>query len=66
MPRELLARMDRVNPNRSAFVELADRACLAEITKHRRESRDRRIIQKNADRLNAEAMDVLGYQRFDL
>ena len=63
LPQELLASIDRVNSNRSAFVELAARAYLAQIEKERRDAKDRQIIEKNVDRLNAEAMDVLGYQR---
>ena len=63
LPQELLASIDRVNSNRSAFVELAARAYLAQIEKERRDAKDRQIIEKNVDRLNAEAMDVLEYQR---
>jgi len=42
---------------------LAARAYLAQIEKERRDAQDRQIIEKNVDRLNAEAMDVLEYQR---
>jgi len=46
--------MGRANPNRSAH--------LARLEKTRREAQDAEIINANADRLNREAMDVLGYQ----
>lgn len=59
LPADLLREIDRVDPNRSAFVERAVRAYLARI----REAQDLRIINVHADRLNKEAMDVLGYRR---
>ena len=39
------------------------RAYLARLERARREARDIEIINRNADRLNAEALDVLDYQR---
>jgi len=63
LPAELLAIIDQVNPNRSDFIERAARAYLAQAAKTKREARDREIIEHCADRLNAEAKDVLEYQR---
>jgi metal-responsive CopG/Arc/MetJ family transcriptional regulator len=63
LPQDLLARIDRLDSNRSAFVERAARAYLARLERARREARDIEIINRNAGRLNAEAMDVLEYQR---
>jgi len=62
LPEELLARIDRVERNRSAFVEKASRVYLANLERQRRNARDLEIINTNADRLNAEAEDVLDYQ----
>ena len=62
LPSDLLAGIDRVNPNRSAFLEQAALAHLARIEKAKLDARDIEIINANADRLNAEAMDVLDYQ----
>jgi metal-responsive CopG/Arc/MetJ family transcriptional regulator len=63
LPPDLLASIDRVDSNRSAFVERAARAYLGQAERARQENRDIEIINRNADRLNAEAMDVLDYQR---
>ncbi len=63
LPAELLALIDQVNSNRSAFVEQAARAHLARLKRMQRDERDSRIINANAKRLNAEARDVLEYQR---
>ena len=63
LPADLLATIDQVSTNRSAFVERAARAYLARLDKASREARDIEIINRNAERLNAEALDVLGYQR---
>jgi len=62
LPKELLTRIDRVDSNRSAFVEKASRVYLASIERARRNARDLQILNANADRLNAEAMDALQYQ----
>jgi|HubBroStandDraft_6_1064221.scaffolds.fasta_scaffold3160072_2 metal-responsive CopG/Arc/MetJ family transcriptional regulator len=62
LPQELLARIDRVDRNRSAFVEKASRVYLASLERARRNARDLEILNANADRLNAEASDVLEYQ----
>ena len=50
--------------SRSAFIEEALAKHLAEIERREREERDIEIINRNADRLNAEAMEVLEYQVF--
>lgn len=63
LPGDLLAMIDQVEPNRSAFVEQASRAYLARLQRRQRDARDAKIINANAKRLNAEARDVLGYQR---
>ncbi len=62
LPQELLARIDRVERNRSAFVEKASRVYLASLERARRNARDLEILNANANRLNAEAADVLEYQ----
>ncbi len=63
LPRELLTRIDRVDRNRSALLELAAEAYLKQLARKDRDRRDAGIIERNADRLNREAADVLGYQR---
>jgi hypothetical protein len=55
----LLEAIDQIESNRSAFIERASRVYLARMP----QARDIQIINANADRLNAEAADVLGYQR---
>jgi metal-responsive CopG/Arc/MetJ family transcriptional regulator len=62
LPEELLKSIDRADSNRSAFIERASRAYLARLEKARREAKDAEIINRNATRLNEEAMDVLEYQ----
>ena len=62
LPAELLKTVDRADSNRSAFIERAILAYLARLQKAAREARDVEIINRNADRLNAEAADVLEYQ----
>lgn len=54
--------IDRLDQNRSAFLERAARAYLARLEKAKRESRDVEIINRHAARLNREARDVLDYQ----
>jgi metal-responsive CopG/Arc/MetJ family transcriptional regulator len=62
LPKELLTRIDRIGKNRSAFLEKASRVYLSSLERARRDAHDLAIINANADRLNAEAMDVLEYQ----
>ncbi len=62
LPSDLLKSIDRLDSNRSAFIERASRAYLARLERAQREARDAEIINANAERLNHEAMDVLDYQ----
>lgn len=48
--------------NRSDFVEAAIWAFIKQIIRDQQNARDIEIINRNADRLNAEALDVLAYQ----
>jgi len=59
---DVLQSIDRLDSNRSAFIERACRASLARLEKAKREARDTQIINRHAARLNQEAMDVLEYQ----
>jgi metal-responsive CopG/Arc/MetJ family transcriptional regulator len=60
---DLLNRLDRIDKNRSALLERAAIAWLAHLERQMRDRKDMEIIDRNADRLNREAMDVLGYQQ---
>jgi len=62
LPKDLLLSIDRQNRNRSAFIEKASRAYLARLDKTSREAMDERTINRHADRLNREALEVLEYQ----
>lgn len=48
--------------NRSDFIEAAIWAFINQIVRDQQNARDIEIINRNADRLNAEALDVLAYQ----
>ena len=63
LPAELLGRLDRLDKNRSALLERAALAYLARLEREERDRRDCEIINRNAERLNREARDTLGYQR---
>jgi metal-responsive CopG/Arc/MetJ family transcriptional regulator len=63
LPEELLGRLDRVDNNRSALLERAALAYLAHIEREKRDQKDIEIINRNAERLNREALDILEYQR---
>ena len=63
LPKALLARLDRVDRNRSAVMERAALAYLAHLDRQSRDRRDIEIIDRNATRLNREAMDTLEYQQ---
>jgi hypothetical protein len=63
LPKELLGRLDRIDKNRSAFLERAAIAYLARLEREARDQRDLDIINRNAARLNREALDTLEYQR---
>ncbi len=48
--------------NRSEFIELAVRNYIAQLIRKERNAKDFEIINRRADRLNEEALDVLAYQ----
>jgi metal-responsive CopG/Arc/MetJ family transcriptional regulator len=48
--------------NRSVFIEAALWAYVKQIQKKARDDRELEILNKNSDRLNQEAEDVLSYQ----
>ncbi len=48
--------------NRSDFIEAAVWAFVNQVARDQQNARDIEIINRNADRLNAEALDVLTYQ----
>jgi metal-responsive CopG/Arc/MetJ family transcriptional regulator len=48
--------------NRSEFIEKALRAYIAQVIRAKQDARDLEIINRQADRLNEEAEDVLSYQ----
>jgi len=52
-----------VDKNRSAVLERAARAYLAQLERQARDKRDIEIIDRIADRLNREAIDTLDYQK---
>lgn len=61
---DILRAMDKVleGKNRSAFIEAALRAYMRLLKKRERDIRDLEILNKESDRLNREAEDVLSYQ----
>ena len=63
LPADLLESIDKTGSNRSAFIEKASRAYLTHTERARRDARDIEIYKRNAKRLNAEARDVMGYQK---
>ena len=65
LPEDLLRSVDRVaggRTNRSRLIEQALRDLLERAARSERDARDSAIIDRNVDRLNDEAADVLGYQ----
>ena len=64
LPAELIDQLDRIDKNRSALLERAARAYLGHLERENRDRRDLEIINRNADRLNREAMDTLDYQQW--
>ncbi len=62
LPSSLLEEIDRLSANRSAFLEQAANLYLAQTAKRDRNAKDAAILEKNAERLNREATDVLEYQ----
>jgi hypothetical protein len=63
LPKELLGRLDQVDKNRSALLERAARAYLAQLERQARDRKDIEIIDRIAERLNREALDTLEYQQ---
>jgi hypothetical protein len=63
-PAELLARLDRIDGNRSAVLERAANAYLDHLERVERDRKDIEIINRHASRLNQEAQDTLEYQKF--
>ena len=63
---DLLAEIDervrQLHKDRSDFIEAAVRAFIAQAVPREQSSRDLEILNRNADRLNLEAEDVLSYQ----
>ncbi len=62
---ELLDAIDKRSgrfKNRSDFIEAAIRAYIANIIRDEQNARDLAIINREANRLNKEATDVLAYQ----
>lgn len=62
---DLLKTVDKLsgrNRSRSEFIEAALRAYIAETIRHEQNARDLEIINRRADDLNKEALDVLAYQ----
>jgi hypothetical protein len=62
-PADLVARLDRIDKNRSALLERAALAYLAHMERLDRDRKDIEIINRNAGRLNREAQDTLEYQK---
>lgn len=62
-PADLLARLDRIDKNRSAVLERAALVYLAHIERLERDRRDIEIINRNAARLNRQARDTMEYQK---
>jgi len=62
---DILQSIDKIlgdSRNRSAFIEAALRAYLTQRAKKSRDDKDLEILNKNSERLNKEAEDVLTYQ----
>ncbi|MGH9426929.1 MAG: ribbon-helix-helix domain-containing protein [Terriglobia bacterium] len=66
LPESLLASIDQhagsFDNNRSAFIEAAVRALITNIERSMQDARDIEIINREADRLNREAEEVLSFQ----
>ena len=62
---DVIQAMDKLSgqyKNRSEFIELALRNYIAQLIRKQRNAKDLEIINRRADRLNEEALDVLAYQ----
>ena len=65
LSKELLKAVDRLagrNKSRSEFIEAALKAYIALIIHNEQNAKDLEIINRRADGLNEEALDVLAYQ----
>ena len=65
LPGDLVRSLDRIaggRTNRSRLIEQAIREMIEGRARHDRDLRDLGIINRQADRLNVEAADVLDYQ----
>lgn len=65
LPEDLLDAIDERSgqfKNRSDFVEAAIRAYIEHMIREEQNAKDLAIINRQADRLNKEAIDVLEYQ----
>jgi len=63
--RALLKKADKLSRrhrNRSEVVEAALRAYVARLSRQEKKARDLEVINRSADDLNQEALDVLDYQ----
>jgi len=55
-------KLSRSYKNRSEFIEMAVRAYIAQTFRNEQNAQDLEIINRQADTLNSEAIDVLAYQ----
>ena len=65
LPEDLLKAIDKLSgqyKSRSEFIETAVRVFIAQVVRNEQNTRDLEIINRSAERLNAEALDVLAYQ----
>ena len=65
LSRETIRKIDRLagrTGNRSAVIERAVEALATQESRRQRDARDLEILNRDADRLNREAADVLDYQ----
>lgn len=62
LPQDLLRRLDGIDSNRSAVLERAAIAYLAQFEDDGNDRKDLEIINRNSARLNREAKDALEYQ----
>ncbi len=65
LPAELIQVIDHFGKdykNRSDFIETAVRSFIEQLARGQQNVHDTGIINRHAERLNAEAEDVLGYQ----
>ena len=65
LSKELLKAIDTLSGhyrNRSEFIEVALRTYVAQMVRQEQNAKDLEIINRRADDLNEEALDVLAYQ----